>query len=98
MNPIKQIGRYEIPILSVLLIKKHRSLRAWLQRQSWFQRFKWLSRRRWLQPVLSYDVIMNNGQKLRFTEAEKQQYDQACEEHALIMQVYGMCKSAGLRA
>ncbi len=45
-----------------------------------------------------YDVLLTNGHVLHFTEAEKQQYDEALAEHELIMQVWGMCKSAGLRA
>ena len=77
MNPVKQIGRYEIPILSVAVIKKRYGF--------------------WSKVWPGYDVIMTNGAKLRFTETEKQEYDQACEEHAIVMQVWGMCKSAGLR-
>lgn len=52
--------------------------------------------RGWFKP--GYDALLTNGYKIHFTEAEKQQYDEAIEEHALIMQVWGMCKSAGLRA
>jgi hypothetical protein len=78
MNPVKEIGRYQIPILSVLAIKKRSGWRAWLKP--------------------GYDVMLNNGAVFHFTEEEKEALDKAVEEHAVIMQVWGMCKSAGLRA
>jgi hypothetical protein len=81
MNPIKQIGRYMIPLLSVAGIK---------QRGGWLVRFK-------LRKA-GYDVLLNNGRTVYFTEEEKKKYEEALDEHALIMQVWGMAKSAGLRA
>jgi len=77
MNPVKQIGRYEIPILSVITVKQ----RTGLLSKIW----------------PGYDVTLTNGKTLRFTEEEKQALDQARAEHEMVMQVYGMCLSAGLR-
>jgi len=57
------------------------------------QRTGW---RAWLTP--GYDILLTNGHKIHFTEEEKKAYDTALEEHELVMQVWGMCKSAGLRA
>lgn len=45
-----------------------------------------------------YDVLLNDGRSIHFTEAEKQQYDQALERHQQVMRLHGMCKSLGLRA
>lgn len=45
-----------------------------------------------------YDVVLNSGVRLRLNEEEKRQLDSEREIHANIMQVWGMCKSAGLRA
>jgi hypothetical protein len=52
--------------------------------------------RAWFKP--GYDVYLNNGHVVHFTEQEKQEYDTALEDHSIVMQVWGMCKSAGLRA
>jgi len=78
MNPMKQIGRYMLPLLNVVAINHRTGWRAWFRS--------------------GYDVLLINGHKIHFTEAEKQQYDTALKEHELVMQVWGMCKSAGLRA
>jgi hypothetical protein len=78
MNPAKEIGRYQIPILSVIGIKRRTGLAGW-----------------W-RP--GYDVWLANGRKIHFTEEEKGLLDAALDEHDLVMQIYGMCQSAGLRA
>jgi hypothetical protein len=72
MNPVKQIGRYEIPIASIVAIVT--------------------------LPDGQYEVILPYNTRLIFTAEEKRQLDKARDEHALICQVWGMAKSAGLRA
>lgn len=78
MNPVKQIGRYQLPILNVVSINLRTGWRKWLKR--------------------GYDVHLVNGQVIHFTENERRQYNEAMEEHSIILQVWGMAKSAGLRA
>lgn len=78
MNPVNQIGRYQIAIMSVLAVKKRSGVSGWLRP--------------------GYDVILNNGIHLHFSEDEKRQLDEARDLHKVVMQVWGMCKSAGLRA
>ena len=78
MNPTKQIGRYSLPLLSVVAIKQRSGLRAWLKK--------------------GYDVTLNTGHTIHFTEVEKQQYDQAIEKHNKVRELFGMCRSLGLRA
>lgn len=80
MNPIKQIGRYQLPILNVFGIRR---------RGGWMIRFK-------LRKP-GYDAILTNGHVIHFTEEEKQQLEQAREEHGLVMQIYGMARGLGLR-
>lgn len=72
MNPVKNIGRYTFPVLSVVAIVR--------------------------QDDGQYKFILPYNTELILTAEEKEQYDQACNEHALVMQVWGMAKSAGLRA
>jgi len=76
MNPVKQIGRYKLPILNIIAIKKRSPYSFWKR---------------------GYDVLLNNGQKIHFTDQEKDEYDKALDEHELVLQVYGMCKGMGLR-
>lgn len=80
MNPVKQIGRYQLPILNVVGIA---------ERTGWRVKFRLRKS--------GYDVLLTNGHTIHFTEAEKQQYDEAIEDHAVISQVYGMCRGVGLR-
>lgn len=77
MNPVKQIGRYQLPILNIIGIAK---------RTGW---------RGWFKP--GYDATLINGHVIHFTEEEKQQLDQAREEHEMVMQIYGMARGLGLR-
>lgn len=103
MNPVKKIGRWQIPILSVVAIKKRAGAKAWLTVLFLFLKkviislFKWdwTNFREDLRP--GYDVLLSTGDRVFFTEHEKNQYNEALEQHALVMEVYGMCKSLGLR-
>lgn len=90
MNPVKTIGRYQLPLLSVIAIRRRRGWRPWL--------INWLIERFNLeyQPNV-YDVLLSNGHTLRFTEAEKEQYDTAIEWHALTCEWYGAARGLGLR-
>jgi len=83
VNPVKQIGRYELPILNVVAIKRRD--RSGLRRLAF-----------WMRP--GYDVELNSGASIHFTEEEKAAFDKAMDEHELVMQVYGMCRGMGLRA
>jgi len=80
MNPVRQIGRYQLPILNVFGIRRREG---------------WLVRLKLRKP--GYDAILTNGHVLHFTEEEKQQLDQAREEHEMVMQIYGMARGLGLR-
>lgn len=81
MNPVKQIGRYQLPILNIAGVKA---------RQGWLVKLK-------LRKP-GYDVVLLNGHVIHFTPEEKQKYDEEIELHETVMQVWGMCKSAGQRA
>ena len=85
MSPICAIGRYQLPILSVVAIIKR-------QETGWRGL---LVRLKLAKP--GYDAVLTNGHFLHFTEIEKQLYDEAMESHAITMQVYGMCRGLGLR-
>jgi len=71
MNLVKQIGRHEFPLLSIVAIIK--------------------------QDDGNYEFHLPYGVRLILTADEKRQYDEALVFHAHVLQVYGMCKSAGLR-
>lgn len=83
MNPVRQIGRYKLPILNVAAIKG-RDKRGWRRYAFW--------------RVPGYDVLLTNGSRIHFTEEEKEAYDKALDEHELVLQIYGACRGAGLRA
>jgi hypothetical protein len=101
MNPVKQIGRYQLPILSVIGIKKRVGLKYWVQSLAIFigllivalvrrhQRPAW--------PDPGYDAMLATGLVIHFTAEEKRLLDEAVDEHDLVMQIYGMCRSAGLK-
>jgi len=86
MNPMIKIGRYEIPIGSVIGAQA-RQIGA-------LRRFYCKLFRR--VPVPSYDVYLAGGISLRLTEEEKQQLDEERATHEAVMQVMGMI--AGLQA
>ena len=71
MNLIKQIGRYQLPLNSIVVIVDCKDG--------------------------GYDVQLTNGNTIHFTEEEKAAYDAALNEHAKVLQVYGMAKALGLR-
>lgn len=85
MNPICEIGRYNLPLGSVTAIRK-RQFDGWR---------KILLRLRLAQP--GYDAILNNGQIIHFTEEEKEKYDTAIEWHSIVVQWYGAARGMGLR-
>lgn len=80
MNPVRNIGRYQLPILNVFGIRVRQG---------------WLVRLRLRKP--GYDALLINGAVIHLTEEEKQQLDQAREEHEMVMQIYGMARGLGLR-
>lgn len=90
MNPVKQIGRYQFPLLSVIAIRRRRGWRLWL--------INWLVEKLDLEHESdAYDVMLSNGQVLRFTEAEKEQYDTEREWHELTLEWLGAARGMGLR-
>lgn len=90
MNPVKQIGRYQLPILNVMGAQLRTGWRVRL--------VDWLIEKLELPYERdAYNVLLNNGQVIRFTETEKQQWEAALNEHGIICQVYGMAKGIGLR-
>jgi hypothetical protein len=86
MNPVKQIGRYKLPILNVVAIKERNT--TWLHRALAILN---------LRPFEPYVAQLTNGARIHFTIEEKEAYDKALEEHELVLQVYGMCRGMGLR-
>jgi len=82
VNPIKQIGRYELPILNVVAIRA-RNKTGWRRYAFWLRS--------------GYDALLNNGSSLHFTAEEKAQYDKEIEQHELVLQIYGACRGMGLR-
>src|SRR5262245_37962657 len=86
MNPMIKIGRYEIPIGSVIGVQTRQVGRL--------QRFYCKLFRR--VPTLQYDVYLAGGITLCLTEEEKQQLDEERATHEAVMQVMGMI--AGLQA
>jgi len=99
MNPVKQIGRYQLPILNVVSITRREGIGLALSQgicrivDLINQRFKLNLAWR----VNACDVELINGRHIKFTDLEKQQYDEAMELHGTAMQVYGMCRGLGLR-
>lgn len=85
MNPIQQIGRYDLPLGSVLAIRKRRF-------DGWRKIFLWL---KLSQP--GYDALLNNGDRVHFTEEEKAEYNNAMEWHAVTLEWYGAARGMGLR-
>lgn len=90
MNPVQQIGRYQLPLLSVVAIRRRSGLKL---------RFLvWLIEKLNLDHELDlYDVLLSNGHRLRFTQDEKEEYNTAMEWHAVTLQVYGSARGLGLR-
>jgi len=82
MNLIQKIGRYMLPIGSVSVIEKRNTL-GW-------RRFLF-----WRKP--GYDAILNSGRTIHFTEAEKTEYEDAVEWHAVTLEWYGAARGMGLR-
>jgi len=100
MNPVKQIGKYMLPILNVVSITRRDgailSLSRGVSRVIDSINFRFKLNIAWRVNV--YDVELINGRHIKFTDIEKQQYDEELALHEKIMEIWGMCKSAGLRA
>lgn len=90
MNPICNIGRYDLPLGSIVAIRRRSGWRAWF--------INWLIEKFDLvyQPDV-YDVLLSNGEKIQFTETEKAQYDETIQWHALTLEWYGAARGLGLR-
>lgn len=103
MNPVKQIGRYQIPILSVMSIRPCSGPRAWARLACQFVAGFVLTMIYHERGLITagldpgYDVTMTNGHKFHFTTAEKAQLEKEWEFHNEVMQIYGMAKGLGLR-
>lgn len=106
MNPVKRIGRYQLPILNVVAIQERQGIKAILTllRLSLvaiiYRIFGYSPDEYWkagFPESPGYDATLINGHTIHLTEEEKGQLDQAREEHETIMQVYGMAKGLGLR-
>ena len=90
MNPVKQIGRYQFPLLSVIAIRRRTGWRVRL--------LYWLIERfDLLYEPNAYDVLLSNGARIEFTEAEKEQYDTELEWHSLTLEWLGAARGMGLR-
>ena len=84
MNPTQKIGRHLLPLLNVVAIQERPEKVGW--RRLLF----------WQKP--GFDVALASGHMTHFTYEEKAEYEQALAKHSKVMQVLGMCASAGLRA
>src|SRR6266508_2445384 len=99
MNPVKKIGRYQLPILNVVSIARREGIGLALN-QGICQIVDLINQRFKLNlawRVNAYDVELINGRHIKFTGLEKQQYDEAMELHGTAMQVYGMCRGLEIR-
>jgi hypothetical protein len=83
MNPVKQIGRYKLPILNVVAVEER-------DRSAWWARLAF-----WRRP--GYDALLADGHRIHFTPEEKAAYDKEIEHHELVLQIYGACRGMGLR-
>lgn len=82
MNPVKQIGRYKLPLLNVVAIEE-RDKSDWRKYAFWRKS--------------GYDALLADGHRVHFTPEEKAAYDREMEHHGLVLQIYGACKGMGLR-
>lgn len=104
MNPVKQIGRYQLPILNVIAIMPRSGVKAFLTSLLFWlvalainlkDRSNMGVLKYWPHP--GYDVILNNGVRLHFTVEERELYDQARITHEKCMRIYGMARTLGAR-
>lgn len=84
VNPIKEIGRYQLPILNVIAIRARPMLAGW-RKYVFF----------WRAP--GFDVLLADGHRIHFTQEEKEIYDKEIETHETVLQFYGAARGAGLR-
>lgn len=85
MNPVMNIGRYQLPLLNVAAIEEIQL--TWLGKI-----LLWLGLAK-----TGYKAILTNGHVIHFTQQEKQAYDDAKGMHDLTLQFYGMARGLGLR-
>jgi hypothetical protein len=106
MNPVKRIGRYQLPILNVVAIQEREGVKAALTLLKLslvaitYRIFGYSPDENWkaeFPESPGYDATLINGHVIHLTEEEKQQLDQERETHEKVMQVYGMAKGLGLR-
>src|SRR5262249_28796417 len=98
MNPVKEIGRHQLPILNVASITRREGIGLALSQG--VSRIVDLINDRFKKNIAwrvnAYDVALINGRQIKFTDLEKQTYDEELAFHEEVMRVWGMCKSAGL--
>lgn len=82
MYSVQRIGRYMLPLGSVLAIEK-------INRSGWRRLLFWRKS--------GYNALLNNGHAIHFTEAEKAKYEDVTEWHAVTLEWYGAARGAGLR-
>jgi hypothetical protein len=106
MNPVKQIGRYQLPILNVVAIQERQGIKTVLTLLKFsllaiiYRIFGYSPDEAWKARFLDspgYDATLINGHVIHLTEEEKTQLDRERETHETVMQVYGMAKGLGLR-
>lgn len=106
MNPVKIIGRYQLPILNVVAIRKRQGIKAILTLLKFslvaviYRIFGYSPDETWkarFPDGPGYNATLINGHVIHLTEEEKAQLDQERELHETVMQVYGMAKGLGLR-
>lgn len=100
MNPVVVVGRYKFPLLNVSAINERQGLGVRLSRAMGELIEHVNARRGWALRwnVNTHDVYLTSGHIIRFNQSEKDAYDAELTLHEQVLQVWGMCKSAGLRS
>lgn len=101
MNVVHRIGRYDLPVLSVVAVQRRTGLKAffsslWLTISMFIVSLtEGIDFEGWQSP--GYDVLLNDGHKIHFIEEEKRQYDEIKDWHSVALNWYSACVGAGLR-